>query len=39
MVTLCIMPNFVGTTGDKIKALITCLLLDSMYIVPMLMLN
>lgn len=34
MITLCIMPNFIGTTKDRIKALLTCLALDSTYIVP-----
>jgi hypothetical protein len=30
------MPSVVGTTVDKLKCLAICLLLDSLYIVPLL---
>jgi len=37
MITMFIMPNFEGTRIEKYKTLITCLILDAMYIVPILM--
>lgn len=37
MITLCVMPNVVGTTKDKINVFILSLLLDSIYIVPILL--
>jgi hypothetical protein len=35
MITISILPNFRGSKSDWIKATLTCLLLDSTYIVPM----
>lgn len=35
MITLMVLPNFKGSLGDWIKATITCLALDAMYIVPL----
>ena len=35
MITICVMPAFVGTIKEKIQALIVCLALDSIYILPM----
>lgn len=34
MVTLCVMPNMVGSKLDLLKGLVVCLALDAMYIVP-----
>jgi hypothetical protein len=34
MVTLSILPNFKGTTSEWIKATISCILLDSTYVIP-----
>lgn len=36
MITLCILPNFRGTTKETIKALLICLVLDSTYMIPIL---
>jgi len=35
MLTICIMPNFKGTLKEKSSALWTCLLIDSIYIIPL----
>jgi hypothetical protein len=35
MITLCIIPNFKGTKREHIQALLTCLALDMLYIVPL----
>jgi hypothetical protein len=35
MITLCIMPSFRGTTIETFKALLTCLAIDSTYLLPM----
>lgn len=35
MITLCVMLNFEGTRTDHCKALLICLALDMLYIVPM----
>jgi hypothetical protein len=37
MFTISIMPNMVGTRIEKIKGLLICMLLDSTYIVPMIL--
>jgi len=37
MITLSIMPNMVGKKIEKIKGLVLCMLLDSTYIVPMIL--
>jgi hypothetical protein len=37
MITICVLPNFKGTTKEFILCTITCLLLDAMYIVPMIL--
>lgn len=34
MLTLCIMPNFKGTRKEAITACIICLLMDSIYVIP-----
>ncbi len=36
MITLCVIPNFKGTRQEHIQALIICLFLDSIYMVPLL---
>lgn len=36
MITVCIMPNFEGTRTETLKAFATCLLLDSIYCLPIL---
>ena len=36
MITLCVMPNFKGSKTETIKAFATCLLLDSIYCLPIL---
>lgn len=35
MITLCVIPNFKGTRKEHIQALLTCLFLDLLYIVPL----
>lgn len=35
MVTLCIIPNFKGTRKEHIQAVLMCLFLDLLYIVPL----
>ena len=35
MITLCVFPNFKGTTKELIQAAIICVILDAMYIVPL----
>lgn len=35
MVTLCVLPNFKGSKSEWVKATISCLLVDSIYLVPM----
>ena len=37
MFTISIMPNMVGTRIEKIKGLVICMLLDSVYIIPMIL--
>lgn len=34
MITLSILPNFKGSKSDWIKAIVTCLLIDSACIIP-----
>jgi tagatose-1,6-bisphosphate aldolase len=36
MITVCVMPNFKGTSIETLKAFATCLLLDSIYCLPLL---
>lgn len=35
MITLCVMPNSVGSFKEKFQMLCTCILLDMVYIAPM----
>lgn len=35
MITLCVLPNFKGTTKEFIQVAFICVILDSMYIVPL----
>jgi hypothetical protein len=35
MITLCVAPQLVGTIAERIECTIMCLILDSIYIVPM----
>jgi len=35
MITLCVMPNFKGTRQENVQALIVCLFLDMLYILPL----
>jgi hypothetical protein len=37
MITLCILPNFRGTRREHCKALLICIGLDMLYIVPLLL--
>lgn len=34
MISLFVLPNFKGSFGDWLKATVVCLVLDSMYIIP-----
>jgi hypothetical protein len=36
MIALCVMPNFKGDRTETIKAFATCLILDSIYCLPIL---
>jgi hypothetical protein len=36
MITLCILPNFKGTRKEHCHALLICMALDMLYIVPLL---
>jgi hypothetical protein len=36
MISICVLPNFKGSKSDWIKVTISCLLLDSTYMIPML---
>ena len=35
MITLCVMPNFKGDIFDKGAVLVCCILLDALYIAPL----
>ena len=37
MITLCVIPNFTGTIKEYIGCAILCIMLDSTYILPMIL--